>query len=107
MPFLSTKNKQGRSEISLNIQGHVEQEQNAVAEELANYFSPIADHIGRPNAPNATSVECEQYDPVKRIASRHNPSSFNFSTVNHGEVLKALMDVNRKKKPQDMTKFHQ
>ena len=95
MPFLSTKNKQDRSEISLNIQGRVEQEQKAVAEELANYFSIIADHIGGPNAPNATIAECEQYDSVKRIASRYNPNSFNFRTVKHGEVL--LMDLNGNK----------
>ena len=83
-----TKNKHDKSEVSLNIQGKIEQNQRVVAKYFASYFSTIANHIGDPDERNLTEADFEHHDEIKLISDRWVPNIFNFYRRYETSMLK-------------------
>ena len=91
-PFLKNKDK-GSTTISLQVEERIEQDQHAVVEVFANYFSTIADKIGDIPANNSNLNQ----PSVKKIESQWRDNFFSFRELSCSEVLKALEQLNPNK----------
>lgn len=69
------KAKNDKVDISLDIQGKVQQDQQLVAVEFTNYFSTVADNIEGSKVANLADVESGNHSSVKVIGSRYTPKS--------------------------------
>ena len=92
---LENKNK---TEITLNIQGTLLQDQRSVAKQLANYFATVGESsFDNCPAMNLTPEECDRHPSVPAIHSRWNSNSFIFRNITKEETFLSLKDFNTNK----------
>lgn len=96
-PFISDKCKDSNA-ISIRINGRDERDQARVAEELANYFSTMANSIGGINVNDLEEHDFENHPSVNIIKKEHDQNShFNFKQFKVKEVQRALEKIDTKK----------
>ena len=91
-PFLSDKNK-SKEKIEVNVKrnGHIQKEQNKVADILANYFSTIANNIGPEGVNELTEDDTLHHPSVKTIESNNaDRLGFCFQPLTSERVKSAL-----------------
>ena len=82
MPFLNDKNVKDKTEITLNIQGTILQDQRSEAEQFADYFATVGESSFDNCRPmNFTPEECDRHPNVLAIRSRWNSNSFTFRKI--------------------------
>ena len=94
-PFFKNKEK-GNTEIALQVDDKIEQDQHVVAEVFANYFSTVADGIGViPPTPGSTSGV--NHGSVNKIQDKWYDNSFSFREITCTEVQESLKQLNPNK----------
>ena len=91
--FVTSKGKNDKVDISLDIQGKVQQDQQLVAVEFTNYFSTVADNIEGSKVANLADVESENHSSVKVIGSRYTPKSLWSKPIDRKDVVSAIQII--------------
>ena len=96
-PFLNNKKVKDKTDITLNIQGTLLQDQRSVAEQFADYFSTLGESsFDNGPAMNLTTEECDRHPSVPAIRSRWNSNS-NFRKITKEETFLSLKNLNTNK----------
>ena len=82
------------ADISLNIQGQLQQNKQIVAAEFTRYFPTVADNIGGMEASCLTEEKCYRHPGVSAISNRQMLSTFNIRSISREEILDALRGIN-------------
>ena len=95
--FITSKSNRDKADISLNIQGKIQQDQRLVAEEFTSYFSTVADDIGGSEAASLTEDKCSSHPSIEMISTRHTPNSFRFKSIerdpHYGTSIKTICSM--------------
>ena len=99
MPFIISKCAKDKdsTDISLHIQGQLQQNKQIVEEEFTRYLSTTADNIEGMEASCLTEEKCYRHPRVSAIRHRQMPSTFNIRSISREEVLDALRGINPRK----------
>ena len=108
MPFIISKCAKDKdsTDISLHIQGQLQQNKQIVEEEFTRYLSTTADNIERMEASCLTEEKCYRHPRVSAIRHRQMPSTFNIRSISKEEVLDALRGINPRKAIQFQFQSH-
>ena len=100
-PFLNHKKDAcAGNNITLNINGKLETNQETVAEHLADYFSTMADNIGGTDILNLREENFSAHvcvQNIKETLSRSDRPPFTFSSVQPAELIKEMESLNANK----------